>query len=136
MSCSDVIAKVEEAVKNQILSVPKSDTAVIIVPDYQLLIPMHNGIVQCHHATVNSDLPRDAKEPPSLSSAVAVRSLRLIVCGFLPRAQQTTDVFGENDRKLDPARVAALDAALRKLCNLTGPDLLGDPYVGTPPSRI
>eukprot|EP01031_Cornospumella_fuschlensis_P028989 gene28989-34988_t len=40
-----VISKVEAAIKDNVLSLPKADTAVIIVPEYQLFIPMHNGII-------------------------------------------------------------------------------------------
>jgi 23S rRNA (guanosine2251-2'-O)-methyltransferase len=128
-SAATVISKLESALKTGELSIPKAENAIIIIPQHHLLVPMHNNVLQTHHASVS-------KEITAATNPNTFGKLDIIVCGFHPRARQITESFEDTERKLHPERRLALDEALQRLYGVHGPDLLADPYLGTTPSRI
>lgn len=148
----------------RLLTVPKSDFGLILAPQLQLLVPLHDGIVQKQHAM---RLPNSffsgsliSENTSSTVKSLSAGVLRLSVCGFSRRAEHhiSTDNDASNlteysdsseeegfeitgsvvQRPVDPARLAALTLALPMHCqDLTLDSLLGEEdFQGTPPARI
>lgn len=124
LSSAEVISSIEQAVRLKQLVLPAAVTALILVPQHGLIIPMHNGQMQSHHATIST----------ALSSPADGTNLQITVCGFHPRASNINE--GQAERPVDPVRRDALDAALLKAGGTQGADLLTGPYTGSSASRI
>ena len=130
------------------LIVPHSEFGIILIPSFNLLLPMHEGIAQPQHTRqyeqqLLETLPLqsgDNSASPSSSASSTDNSLSIIVCGFAPRAQhRIVDESLSEDRPLDAARLLALRPQLERICgiDITIEQLLtSEEYLGTPPSRI
>jgi tRNA G18 (ribose-2'-O)-methylase SpoU len=140
------------------LQTPQSEFGLILAPQVQLLLPLHDGLAQPQHAVhlPNSFLVSDETTSQS-------RILQLSICGFARRAQhhissstslsrseaeaeeEAEQVARDDDsslmnkpRPVDPLRFAALTEAI-PICmsDLTLQILLGsDEFQGTSPARI
>jgi len=92
-----------------------------IFPTHNLIIPIHNGMLQTQHATKTSSNNDSSNS---------------IICGFAPRASHVCTSPDENERPIDLNRLKALNDALISLGSITPEELLNAEYAGTPPSRI
>lgn len=140
-----LIQHVTSLIETNSMELPKSEMGVIIVPSKALMIALHNGKVQQQHAVVTEDIANfpiplptslDTTDHSDGNSSTTTNVLKVLVCGFSPRAQHVCVAPTEDERPVDQARLLALNAALRKLTDITEQDLLSPLFSGTPPSRI
>jgi tRNA G18 (ribose-2'-O)-methylase SpoU len=103
----------------------------VVVPSLRLFVPWHAGQLQRQHAV---SLPISTESQMTLVSESA--GLQVILCGFSRRAQHVTVSPSEEERPVDPERLAALNQALLTLTDVTGEQLMTAKYAGTPPARI
>lgn len=126
---------------------PKSEIGLIIVPSQRLFIPMHNSMVQNQHAVVlDRDMSMDGLALPAsvkeqikanvASSSPDEQHVSAVICGFSPRAQHVCVSPNEEERPVDPKRLAALNEALPLVTDVTPARLTSAEYAGTPPARI
>jgi 23S rRNA (guanosine2251-2'-O)-methyltransferase len=140
------------------ISIPYSDFGLILIPEFQLILPIHGGIAQSQHVKRLDTSFNPPSIPPTSTSNRT--SIKLLICGFANRASHRTVsdddedneydegqgiVDGSNsnppkknkERIIDLDRLQALTHALTLICpDVTIDDLLGDDYQGTPPARI
>lgn len=131
------------------ITVPYSEFGIIIIPEYQIVMPIHEGMTQSQHAlrikgdwqekgnsfTSNLD-PSSSKTTETDNDIVSVQ---VTVCGFANRAQHIITSPSETARPVNPERLAAITLALPLHCgeDVTMTSLLsGEEFEGTPPSRI
>lgn len=127
----DVIEQVKDTINLGKVELSMSENGVVIIPSRQLIIPLHRNIVQTQHAVVDETLTSNTTDVEEKNGLV-----KMIICGFAPRAAHVTKTEEERQRPIDPERVKAMTIALNKVTDVTGEDLMGERYVGTAPAKM
>lgn len=149
-STSRLLEKIKETLLSSTAeTLPSAQMGVAIYPYRNLLVPIHEGMVQPQHAVLMErpfhfqgiDLDSAVASAESISNSVSNPSGNssgsLIVCGFSPRANHVMVAPSEEERPIDAARLEALDLALLQCSDpVSGAQLLSDEFAGTSPSRI
>ncbi len=127
----------------QQLTLPRSEMGMILIPKYGFIVPLHDGIVQNQHAVLSHDLLSNTlaaiggNHPSTIEYPRDQEKMKILVCGFSPRAAHTTTAPSEEERPINPERQRALNEALSRMTSgIKVEDLCGERFGGTPPARI
>lgn len=122
---SSTINSIKVAIEANRSILPSAQMGVVIHKN--LLVPIHDGMVQPQHAIMTEDNLNINEEDVQ----------QLLILGFSPRANDVSVSPDEEERPIDEIRLAALDVALAASNDdITGLDLLSDKFAGTSPARI
>ena len=129
-SAIDALDKISTAIRKSELSLPFHDYGLIVVPKFELLIPVKSGVLQTQHVVIgNSNLVR-----PTLieDSSGELESIAMTVCGFHER-----DIHEDREeREVHPERLMALNKVLKSIANVTAEELMSPSYTGSSARRI
>ena len=124
----------------ELVDVPISDLGLVIIPKFDMLIPIYDGRLQEENILrFPAEASSTATANPSNDNIRNDAGLSVTICGFAQRAQRPSISQTELERAVDPDRLAALTIALSDISDrvgITGEQLLSTAYAGTTPSRI
>jgi tRNA G18 (ribose-2'-O)-methylase SpoU len=120
-----LIESVTDWIATQHIEIPKSENAIVLIPRFQLLVPLSNGIIQTQHIS--------QLEETAFDSSLHHNSNKVLVFGFFPRAQIVNE---EHSREINEERLQALNEALKAVTDISIEDLTVGKYAGSPPSKM
>ena len=115
----EIVEYLKEIMKTNNIDANKLETGVAILKSMNLIVPIHDGIVQSQHIQPLSDEINE-----------------IIFLGFSPRAKHVSISPTEEERPVDIDRYNAIIQSLLWYSNTTVEELMSEKLAGTPPARI
>jgi 23S rRNA (guanosine2251-2'-O)-methyltransferase len=131
LETSRLLDRIGKLILEKTINIPQSNNCLLFIPSLKLFVPLSSNVMQTQHVVVERapSLMHSHSNPP-------VEGLKVIFCGFSPRAQHLESLPEDTDRVVHEERLLALNKALKKSSNTSGEDLLSSKYAGTPPSKM